>query len=53
VNTALSNARFVCRQMLKPTDDITADFKDGVLTVKVPKVGPAPERSKQIKVGTT
>jgi HSP20 family protein len=35
------------------TDKITADFKEGVLTVKVPKVGPAPERSKQIKVRTT
>ena len=31
-------------------DDITADFKDGVLTVKVPKAGPLPDRSKKIKV---
>jgi HSP20 family protein len=33
-------------------DDITADFKNGVLTVKVPKVGPPPDRSKRIKVQT-
>ncbi len=33
-------------------DDITADFKSGVLTVKVPKVGPPPDRSKRIKVQT-
>ena len=32
--------------------DITADFKDGVLTVKVPKAGPPPDRSKKIKVQT-
>ncbi len=31
-------------------DDITADFKNGVLTVKVPKVGPPRDRSKRIKV---
>jgi HSP20 family protein len=31
-------------------DDITAEFKDGILTVKVPKVGPSPDRTKQIKV---
>ncbi len=34
------------------TDDISADFKNGVLTVKVPKVGPPPDRSKRIKVQT-
>ena len=33
-------------------DDITADFKNGVLTVKVPKVGPPRDRSKRIKVRT-
>ncbi len=33
-------------------DDITADFKSGVLTVKVPKVGPPPDRSKRIKAQT-
>ena len=31
---------------------ITADFKDGVLTVKVPKVGPSRDRTKRIKVQT-
>lgn len=31
-------------------DKITADFKDGVLTVKVPKAGPPPETSRKIKV---
>jgi HSP20 family protein len=31
---------------------ITADFKDGVLTVKVPKVEPSPDRTKRIKVQT-
>ena len=34
------------------TEAITADFKDGVLTVKVPKAGPPPDRSKRIKVHT-
>lgn len=34
------------------TDDISADFKDGVLTVNVPKVGLPPDRSKKIKVRT-
>ena len=33
-------------------DDVTADFKDGVLTVKVPKAGPPPDRTKKIKVRT-
>ncbi len=33
-------------------DDITADFKNGVLIVKVPKVGPPRDRSKRIKVQT-
>ena len=33
-------------------DKITADFKDGVLTVKVLKVGTPPEESKRIKVRT-
>ena len=32
------------------TDDITADFKNGVLTVKVPKAGPPPDRSRRIEV---
>ena len=31
-------------------DAITANFKDGVLTVKVPKAGPPPDRSKKIEV---
>ena len=34
------------------TNKITADFKDGVLTVKVPKAGPPPDRSTKIKVRT-
>ena len=34
------------------TDNITADFKNGVLTVKVPKAGAPPDRSKRIKVQT-
>ncbi len=34
------------------TDKITADFKDGVLTVKVPKAGPPLDSSKRIKVHT-
>jgi HSP20 family protein len=34
------------------SDKITADFKNGVLTVKVPKVGPSPDRTKRIKVQT-
>ena len=33
-------------------DDVTADFKDGVLTLKVPKAGPPPDRTKKIKVRT-
>lgn len=33
-------------------DDVTADFKDGVLTLKVPKAGPPPDRTKTIKVRT-
>jgi HSP20 family protein len=33
-------------------DHITADFKDGVLVVTVPKVGPPPDRSKRIKIRT-
>ena len=33
-------------------DKITADFKDGVLTLKVPKVGPPAEKSKRIKIQT-
>ena len=31
-------------------DGITADFKDGVLTVKVPKSGPPPDRSRKVEV---
>jgi HSP20 family protein len=31
-------------------EKITADFKDGVLIVRVPKVGPSPDRAKQIKI---
>ncbi len=31
-------------------DAITADFKDGVLTVQVPKAGPPPDQSKKIKI---
>ncbi len=34
------------------SDKVTADFKDGVLTVTVPKVGPPSGRSKKIKVKT-
>lgn len=34
------------------TDAISADFKDGVLTVKVPKAGPPPDRSRRIEVKT-
>ena len=33
-------------------DDVTADFKDGVLTLKVPKAGPPPDRTKKIEVRT-
>ena len=33
-------------------ENITADFKNGILTVKVPKVGPPPDRSNRIKVQT-
>jgi HSP20 family protein len=44
------------RSFRLPTDaqssKITADFKDGVLTVKVPKVGPSRDRTKRIKVQT-
>ena len=31
-------------------DKITADFTDGVLAINVPKVGTAPETSRQIKI---
>jgi HSP20 family protein len=31
-------------------DKITASFKDGILTVRVPKAGPPPETSRKIKV---
>ena len=31
-------------------EDITADFRDGILTVRVPKAGPPPERTKKIQV---
>lgn len=31
-------------------DKISADFKDGVLTIKVPKAGPPPETTRTIKV---
>jgi HSP20 family protein len=34
------------------SDKVTADFRDGVLTVTVPKVGPPSGRSKKIKVKT-
>ena len=33
-------------------DKITASFKDGILTVRVPKAGPPPETSRKIKVQT-
>lgn len=32
--------------------DITADFKDGILSVRVPKAGPPPERAKRIEIRT-
>lgn len=32
------------------TDKITADFKDGVLTIRIPKAGPAPETTRRIKI---
>ncbi len=32
------------------TSDITAGFKDGVLTIRVPKAGAAPEKSRRIEV---
>jgi HSP20 family protein len=31
-------------------DRITADFKDGVLAIRVPKDGPPPENSRRIKI---
>lgn len=31
-------------------DNITAAFKDGVLTIRVPKAGAAPETSRTIKI---
>ena len=31
-------------------DNISADFKNGILMVKVPKAGPPPDRSKRIKI---
>ena len=31
-------------------DAITADFKDGILSVRVPKAGPPPDKSKKIAV---
>ncbi len=31
-------------------DDITADFKDGVLTLRVPKAGPQKEAAKKIEI---
>jgi HSP20 family protein len=33
-------------------DKITASFKEGVLTVRVPKAGPPPETSRRVKVQT-
>jgi HSP20 family protein len=33
-------------------DSVTADFKDGVLMVKVPKSGPAADSSKKIEIRT-
>ena len=32
------------------TDKITAGFKDGVLTIRVPKAGPPPETSRRINI---
>jgi len=35
------------------TGSITANFKDGVLSIKMPKAGPPPEEKKRIKIQTT
>jgi HSP20 family protein len=35
------------------TDAVTADFKNGVLTVTIPKVGPTPDRSRKIQSART
>lgn len=35
------------------TDKITADLRDGVLSLKVPKLGPPPEERRKIKVRVT
>ena len=32
------------------TDRITAEFNDGVLTIRVPKAGAAPEKSRRIEI---
>jgi HSP20 family protein len=33
-------------------DKVVADFANGVLTVRIPKAGPPPERSKKIQIRT-
>ena len=32
------------------TDEVTAEFSDGVLALKVPKAGPPPDRTKRIEI---
>ncbi len=32
-------------------DDVSADFKDGVLAIRVPKSGPAKERARKVPIG--
>jgi HSP20 family protein len=34
------------------TDAVKADFRNGVLTVTIPKAGPAPDRSRKISIRT-
>lgn len=31
-------------------DEVTADFKDGILTIKVPKAGPPPDTSRRVPI---